>query len=75
MQECNPPESIGYIAAKSGHYQIVQFLSEQVPEKNPTKVDGSTFGHCAAKNGHVAVVEFCRYEFWICLDNDIGKLS
>ena len=73
MQECNPPESIGYIAAEFGHYQIVQFLFEQVPKKNPPKVDGSTHGNCVAKNGHVAVVEFCRYEFWICLD--IGKLS
>ena len=74
MQECNPPESIEYIAAEFGHYRIVQFLFEQVPEKNPPKVDGSTLGHCVAKKGHGTVAEFCQYEFWICLDI-IGKLS
>ena len=65
---------MGHIAAEFGHYRIVQFLFEQVPEKNPPKVDVSTLGHCVAKKGHGTVAEFCQYEFWICLDI-IGKLS
>ena len=51
-----------HVAVEYRHFNICQFICENVKEKNPRCMDGKTPLHLAAINGHLDICKFLFIE-------------